>query len=326
MTDIKRYLVEEVVLDHVDGHISRREALHRLTLLGLGAATASTMLAGCAADKPEGAAAPTATTPPGAAPTASAAPSGTASANAAPSGTAAPAAPPPGAATALPVESISFPGPEKRTLQGAWSAAPKPRGAVLVVHENRGLNEHTRGLAGRFAGAGYSALAIDLLSEEGGTASLGESANATAALSKVPPERFVADMRAGLDELAKRTPGVKLGAIGFCFGGGMMWRLVASKDPRLAAAAPFYGSLPDGADFQGSKAAVLGVYGERDARVNATRDAAKAALEKAKLTHEIVTFPNAEHAFFNDTSPRYSAEAAPLAWSKVLEWFGRYLG
>lgn len=320
MTDIKRYLVEEVVLDHVDGHISRREALHRLTLLGLGAATASTMLAGCATDKPEGAGAKAATTAPSAAPTPSSAPSGAASASAAP------AAPPPGAATALPVESITFPGPEKRILQGAWSAAAKPRGAVLIVHENRGLNEHTRGLAGRFAGAGYSGLAIDLLSEEGGTASLGESANATAALSKVQPERFVADMRAGLDELAKRAPGVKLGAIGFCFGGGMMWRLVASKDPRLAAAAPFYGSLPDGADFQGSKAAVLGVYGERDARVNATRDAAKAALEKAKLMHEIVTFPNADHAFFNETGPRYSAEAATQAWAKVLDWFGRYLG
>lgn len=197
---------------------------------------------------------------------------------------------------------------------------------MLVVHENRGLTDHIRSLPGRFAGAGYSALAIDLLSEEGGTASLGESANATAALSKVPPERFVADMRAGLDELVKRTPGAKLGAIGFCFGGGMMWRLIASKDPRVAAVAPFYGSIPDGADFEGSKAAVLGVYAERDTRVNATRDAAKAALEKARLTHEIVTFPNAEHAFFNDTSPRYNAEAAGQAWSKVLDWFGRHVG
>jgi carboxymethylenebutenolidase len=105
-----------------------------------------------------------------------------------------------------------------------------------------------------------------------------------------------------------------------------MWRLVASKDPRVAAAAPFYGSLPDGADFTGSKAAVLAVYGERDARVNGTRDAAKAALDKAGLTHEIMTLSNAEHAFFNDTSPRYSAEAAGQAWTKVLDWFGRHVG
>lgn len=316
MTDIKRYLVEEVVLDHGDGHISRREALRRLTLLGVGAATASSLLAACDSSKQGGAGAPSAT--PTAAPT-SAAPS---SASAAPP----PSAPPPGAAAARPTEAITFPGPEGRTLQGAWSAAAKSRGAVLVVHENRGLTDHIRGLAGRFAGAGYSAIAIDLLSAEGGTVSLGDSANATAALSKVAPERFVADMRAGIDELVKRAPGAKIGAIGFCFGGGMMWRLVASKDPRVAAAAPFYGSLPDGVDFTGSKAAVLAVYGERDARVNGTRDAAKAALEKAGLTHEIVTYPNAEHAFFNDTSPRYGAEAAGQAWAKVLEWYGRHLG
>ena len=317
MTDIERYLTEEVVLDHADGHISRREALHRLALLGLGASAAGALLAGCAGEKPADATAPGTAASPG---TATSAPTSTAAASGAP------AAAPPGAATALPTEDIPFAGPEGRTLQGVWSAAPKPRGAVLILHENKGLTDHFRALPGRFAGAGYSALAIDLLSEEGGTASLGEPANATAALSKVPPERFVADMRAGLDELAKRTPGVKLGAIGFCFGGGMTWRLVASKDARLAAAAPFYGPLPDGADFTGSKAAVLGVFAERDARVNASRDAAKAALEKAGLTHEIVTYPDADHAFFNDTGPRYSAETAAQAWSRVLEWFGRHLG
>lgn len=319
MTDIKRYLTEEVVLDHADGHISRREALHRLTLLGLGASAAGALLAGCAGEKPADATAPGTTAPPGTA--ASGAPTSTAAAT----GTAATASPP-GAATALATQAITFPGPEGRTLQGVWSEAPKPRGAVLILHENKGLTDHFRALPGRFAGVGYSALAIDLLSAEGGTASLGEPANATAALAKVPPERFVADMRAGLDELAKRAPGVKLGAIGFCFGGGMTWRLVASKDARVAAAAPFYGPLPDGADFTGSKAAVLGVFAERDARVNASRDAAKAALEKAGLTHEIVTYPNADHAFFNDTGPRYSAETAAQAWSKVLEWFGRHLG
>ena len=320
MTEIERYLTEEVVLDHADGHISRREALHRLALLGLGATTAGAMLAGCAGDKPGDATAPGTTAPAGTGTSSAPASSATAS------GSAAPAGPPPGAATALPGLAITFPGPEGRTLQGAWSGAPKPRGAVLIIHENKGLNDHTRSLPGRFAGAGYSALAIDLLSAEGGTASLGEPANATAALSKVAPERFVADMRAGLDEIAKRAPGVKLGAIGFCFGGGMTWRLVASKDARVAAAAPFYGPLPEGADFTGSKAAVLGVFAERDARVNATRDAAKAALEKAGLPHEIVTYPNADHAFFNDAGPRYSAETAAQAWSKVLEWFGRHLG
>lgn len=320
MTDIKRYLVEEVVVDHGDGHISRREALHRLSLLGMGAATAGTMLAGCAGGSPgEG------TTPDAAgSATASGAPTGAATGTA--TGTAGAGGQAPGAATEVPTQAITFAGPEGRTLQGAWAGAAKARGAVLVIHENRGLTDHIRSVAGRFAGVGYSALAIDLLSEEGGTASLGESANATAALAKVAPERFVADMRAGLDELAKRAPGVKLGAIGFCFGGGMTWRLVGSKDPRLAAAAPFYGPLPDGADFTGAKAAVLGVYAEKDARVNASRDAATAALVKAGLVHEVVTFAGADHAFFNDTGPRYNAEAAAQAWAKVLEWFGRHIG
>jgi carboxymethylenebutenolidase len=301
MTEIERYLAEEIATDHADGHVSRREALRRLALLGIAAGTASSLLAACA--KTNG-------------PSASAA-DGAASVQDAGN------SPPPGAAAG---QAITFPGPGGRTLQGAYATAATPRGAILVIHENRGLNEHTRGIPGRLAAAGYAALAIDLLSEEGGTASLGDSANATAALAKVAPERFVADMRAGLDELAKRAPGAKLGAIGFCFGGGMTWRLIASKDPRLAAAAAFYGPLPDGADFAGSKAAVLGVYGELDTRVNASQAAARAALEKASLVHELVTYPGADHAFFNDTGPRYNADAAAKAWAKVLDWFGHHLG
>jgi len=298
MTDLQRYLAEEVAVDHADGIISRREALHRLALMGWTVAAAATLLTACG-NETKGAASPS--------PTPGESAGSDASASAA--------------------SAITFAGPEGRTLQGGWApASGSPRGAILVIHENKGLLDHFRVVAGRFASAGYSALALDLLSEEGGTASLGDSANATAALSKIAPERFVADMKAGLDELARRTPGVKLGAIGFCFGGGMMWRLVGSKDPRLAAAAPFYGPLPDAADFTGAKTAVLGVYGALDARVNASQAAATAALEKAGLPHEIVTYPGADHAFFNDTGPRYNAEAAAQAWTKVLAWFGKYVG
>jgi carboxymethylenebutenolidase len=291
----QRYLAEEVAIDHADGVYPRREALRRLALLGLGVPAASALLAACGGD---GEQATTATS--GAAAT------------------------PPGPAVAT--QGITFPGPEGRTLQGAWAAADQPRGAVLVVHENRGLTDHIRSVAGRLAASGYSALAVDLLSAEGGTAALGDEARAMAALSSAPQERFVADMRAGLDELERRASGQKLGAIGFCFGGGMVWLLLASGEPRLAAAAPFYGPLPDGADFSGSNAAVLGVYAEQDARVNASREAATAALEAAGLTHEIVTYPGANHAFFNDTGPRYDQDAATQAYAKVLDWFGRHLG
>lgn len=299
MKPMLKYLAEEIGHDHADRLITRREALRRLGLLGISMAASTSILAACekqAAQRP--AATPSATTG---------------------------ETPSPASTAAIATEEIKFPGPQGRTLMGAWAEADNPRGAVLVIHENRGLNDHIRSVAGRLGGSGYSALAIDLLSEEGGTASLGDSANANAALGNVPDERFVTDMKAGLDEMAKRVPGEKLAATGFCFGGGMVWLLLDSSDPRLAAGIPFYGTPPDNPDFTGSKAAVLAIYGEQDTRVNATQGSAKAALEKAGLEHEIVVFPNANHAFFNDTGPRYSADAAQQAFARVLDWLGRHL-
>jgi carboxymethylenebutenolidase len=226
----------------------------------------------------------------------------------------------------LPTEAITFTGPNG-PLQGAFAAAPNPRGAVLVIHENRGLNDHIRTVVGRFAAAGFTAIGLDLLSEEGGSAMFAEEdvSGQLGMVNTSAPGRFVQDMQACLDELERRAPGAKLGAVGFCFGGGMMWQLIASKDPRLAAAAPFYGTPPTNADFTGSNAAVLAFYGELDMRVNATRDAATAALVAAGLTHEIVTEPGANHAFFNDTGPNYNETAATDAWARVLAWFGENL-
>jgi carboxymethylenebutenolidase len=226
---------------------------------------------------------------------------------------------------AVATEAITFVGPKGRTLLGAWAAAEEPRGGVLVIHENRGLNDHIRSVAGRLAGDGYSSLAIDLLSEEGGTDSFSDPAEASAALGQVPPERFDADMSAGVTELKRRLRGRRVAAIGFCFGGGMVWRLLASREPRLAAAVPFYGPFPEGGDLSGSKAAVLGIYAGLDTRVNATRPAAEAALQAAGLEYEIVTFPEANHAFFNDTGARYHPESAALAYARVLDWFERFV-
>jgi carboxymethylenebutenolidase len=204
----------------------------------------------------------------------------------------------------------------------AWSPAVKTRGGVLVIHENRGLNDHIRTVAGRLAASGFSSLAIDLLSEEGGTASFPGEAEVAAALAQIPPERFDADMKAAVTELERRLPRAELAAIGFCFGGGMVWRLLAAGEARLGAAAPFYGPFPEGGDLGGAKAAVLAVYGGLDTRVNATRDAAKAAVESARLRHAFVTFADADHAFFNDTSARFNAPAAAEAYRRVLDWFG----
>ncbi|MEA2931859.1 MAG: carboxymethylenebutenolidase, partial [Actinomycetota bacterium] len=96
-------------------------------------------------------------------------------------------------------------------------------------------------------------------------------------------------------------------------------------EARVAAAAPFYGTVDPDVDFSGTKAAVFGVYAELDTRVDATRDTAEAALTKAGLTHELRTFPGVNHAFFNDTGPRYDATQAAAAYQAVLDWFGRYL-
>ena len=143
----------------------------------------------------------------------------------------------------------------------------------------------------------------------------------------MPPARFVADMKAGVDELGRRVPGQEVAAIGFCFGGGMVWTLLAAKEPRLAAAAPFYGPFPEGSSLKGSKAAVLGIYAGLDSRVNASRDRPRRRRsEAAGLTHELVTFPGVDHAFFNDTGGRYDRSAADAAYKRVLAWFKRYVG
>jgi carboxymethylenebutenolidase len=303
MTELQRYLAEEVAEDHADGIITRREAMRRLGLLGLGATAASGLLAAC------GSSAGAESTSKAAATTAAA------------SGRAAQAA---GVENWAPVatQPITFKGP-RGTLQGAYAAARRPRGSVLVIHENRGLTDHIRQVAGRFAADGFTALALDLLSEEGGTAKVGDEAQVAAALSQIDPARFDADMKAAVSELRRRVRGKKVAATGFCFGGGMVWRLLAAGESRVAAAAPFYGPFPEGGNLGRAKAAVLAIYGGLDARVGATRPAAQAAMRRANLENHVLVFGGADHAFFNDTGPRFNAPAAAEAYRRVIDWFGR---
>lgn len=308
------YLATEVGEDWADGIISRREALRRLALLGLSATAAITLLEACA--PAAGSASPGLTS----VPTGSEEPPATATAGQ-PTATTGKTSTPP---AAIDGEAITFPGPTVE-VQGFFAPAATLRGAMLVVHENRGLNDHIRSVASRLAADGYSALAVDLLSEEGGSETLAQG-DVQAALSNASTERLVGDMKAGLDELERRAPGAGLGAIGFCFGGGMVWALLDAGDQRLAAAIPFYGPAPAAPDFSGNSAAILGVYAELDARVNASRETAEAALTAAGLEHELKTYPGVDHAFFNDTGQRYNAEQAGAAYADVLDWLGRYLG
>lgn len=299
MTELQRYLAEEVAEDHADGIITRREAVRRLTLLGVTGSAAAAMLGAAASQA--------------AAKHAGGGGRGRGRAR----GKVVEWAP---AAT----EAITFAGP-RGTLMAAWApAVGKAHGSVLVIHENRGLNDHIRNVAGRFAASGFSALALDLLSEEGGTASFPDEAAVGAALSAAPPERFDADMKAAVTELRRRAPRKRTNAIGFCFGGGMIWRLLAAGERRLHAAAPFYGPFPQGGNLSGVKADVLGVYAGLDTRVNATRDAARTALEAARLDYQIVTFSEANHAFFNETGARFNAPASEEAWHRVLNLFGKH--
>ena len=295
---LRNYLATEIALDHADGLVSRRDALHKLGLLGLTTVAASALLASCSSEAPPAPASP----------------------------------PPPAAPTATPdydvdaararSEDVTFDG-AAGPMSGAWAAAESPKGAVLVVHENRGLTDHIRAVAGRLAGDGYSALAPDLLSRAGGTAAVPD---ATAALGAISSADLVADLRSSLTELGTRSTGLALGAVGFCFGGGMVWRLLDSGPSDLKAAVPFYGPAPDAPTFTGSQAAVLGVFAEKDARVNAGRDKLEAALTAAGLTHELVTVPGVDHAFFNDTGARYDPAAAAQIYQQMLGWFGAHLG
>src|SRR5258708_14778603 len=155
--------------DHVGGLLPRREALRRLALLGVSTAAATALIAACSEDKKPTSNAPVTS-----------------------SGPATSSAAPPGTEKALPSAPITWAGPQGE-VQAAWAEAPNARGGVLIVHENKGLNDWARSVAGRFAGIGYSGLAIDLLSGQGGTAKFADPAEATAALCTIPPPAFVAN-------------------------------------------------------------------------------------------------------------------------------------
>jgi len=303
MHHFQEYLAAEVALDHADGQLTRREALRQLGTMGLSVIAASALLAACGKDKKEETSATTA-------PAAQANDTTTAPV---PS-TARPAA------TPVASQDITYPGPTA-TLLGAYAAAAGTRkGAVIVVHENRGLVDATRAVVSRLAGDGYSALAVDLLSEEGGTGKVATGDVATS-LNSAGPARIRADLHATADELLKRNAGAKLGLVGFCFGGTVAWDFVVEGDPRLAAAAPFYGTVPLEVSFDKNKAAVFGIYGETDARVDATREAAKSALDKTSVPHQIKTYPGVGHGFYTDVG----SEQSKAAYADVLDWFGRYL-
>lgn len=192
---------------------------------------------------------------------------------------------------------------------------------VIVVHENRGLNAHIRDVARRVALEGFVALAPDFLSPVGGTPADEEKAREM--FNELEPAQTVANGVATVEFLKGHASGTgKVGAVGFCWGGGTV-NTLATAAPDLAAAVAYYGAQPkDPEQIAKIKAALLLHYAGEDQRINAGIDAYKAALEAAGKDFTVYVYEGAQHAFNNDTSAaRYNKEAADLAWGRTVAFF-----
>jgi len=195
--------------------------------------------------------------------------------------------------------------------------------SVLVIHENRGLNPYIEDVARRLGTANFMAFAPDGLTSVGGYP--GDDEKGAALFGKVDRAKMTEDFVAAANWLKSRPDSTgRLGAVGFCFGGGIA-NMLAVRVPDLAAAVPFYGGPPPAADIPKIKAAVLVHHGELDTRLAETWPAYDAALKAANVPHEGYIYPKANHGFHNDTTPRYDEAAAKLAWGRTLDWFNKYL-
>jgi carboxymethylenebutenolidase len=222
---------------------------------------------------------------------------------------------------------VDFPSPDGNGKVHGYLVRPAATagklGAVLVVHENRGLNPHIEDIARRLALAGYVAFAPDALHPLGGYP--GDEDKARALFPKLDQAKTREDFVAAATAL-KTLPGTngKVGVVGFCYGGGIA-NLLATRLPDLAAAVPFYGAAPAPADVPRIKAQVLVHHAGNDARLLEAWPGYEAALKSAGIRYEGYVYPGVEHGFNNDTTPRYDEAAARLAWQRTLALFDRTL-
>lgn len=202
------------------------------------------------------------------------------------------------------------------------SAAKLP--CVLVVHENRGLNPYIEDVARRLAVANFIAFAPDALTSLGGYP--GDDEKALALFGQLDRAKMAEDFLAAATWLKAQPDSTgKLGAVGFCFGGGVVNRLAVQMGPDLAAAVPFYGAQPSAAEVVRIKAPINAQYGALDSRITDGWPAFDAALTQAGVPHEGHIYRTANHGFHNDTTPRYDEAAAKEAWQHTLRWFDKYL-
>ncbi len=222
-------------------------------------------------------------------------------------------------------EYISYPGvPAEMRAYVARPKAEKKYPAVVVIHENRGLNAHIEDVARRAANAGYLAIAPNALAPIGGT-----PANEDEALTKFTELKAENNLLNFINVFSylktRKDCNQQFGCIGFCWGGAMANSLAVNV-PELKAAVSFYGRQPEAADVPKIRAALQLHYGALDERVNAGIAAFETALKAAGKTYELYIYEGAQHAFHNDTAPsRYNEAAAKLAWKRSLDFFGKYL-
>jgi carboxymethylenebutenolidase len=236
---------------------------------------------------------------------------------------------------------IQVPVDDKR-IKAEYDVAPSPQGngsvkgyfvrpasaaklpCVVVIHENRGLNPYIEDVARRLAIADFIAFAPDGLTSVGGYP--GDDEKGAALFRQVDAAKMNEDFFAAATWLKSRpdTTG-KLGALGFCFGGGVVNQLAVRMGSDLAAAVPFYGVQPSAADAARIKAPINAQYAELDTRITSGWPAFDAALTQAHVPHEGHIYKGANHGFHNDTTPRYDQAAAEEAWRRTLDWFNRYL-
>jgi len=229
---------------------------------------------------------------------------------------------------AIHAETVSVPSPQGNGHIDGYLVRPAgARGklpGILVIHENRGLNPYIKDVARRLATAGYMALAPDGLTSVGGYG--GDDEKGAQQFGQVDQPKMREDFVAAAYWLKNRADCTgKIGAVGFCFGGGIVNQLAVRMGADLAAAVPFYGAQPTAADVAKIKAPINAQYGALDTRISGGWPAFDAELTKAGVPHEGHIYPNANHGFHNDTTPRYDEAAAKEAWQHTLDWFNKYV-
>jgi carboxymethylenebutenolidase len=212
------------------------------------------------------------------------------------------------------------------TVKGYLARPAKAKGklpAIVVIHENRGLNPYIEDVARRLAVEGYLAFAPDALTPLGGYP--GEEEKAVKMFATLDPAARAADLIAGAYFVKDHAESNgRLGAVGFCFGGGIC-NLFATRIPDLRASVPYYGAQAAAADVPNIKAPLLIHYAGLDERINAGWPAYEKALKENKKQYEAFIYPNVNHGFHNDTTPRYDEAAAKLSWQRTLDFFAKHV-